>query len=104
MHPAESERSDMQIAIKLDKDIIENLNDGVGLTDYQYKSLIDAITNGTPLPKGHKRLIEDNFEVGPVYDEEGNRVSYRYVTQAELNSASTIVEADNEEKECEDKV
>lgn len=89
----------MQIVIKLSKNIIENLNDGVDLTDYQYKSLIDAITNGIPLPKGHKRLIEDNFDVGPVFDEEGYRVSYRYVTQEELNSATTIIEADEENKE-----
>lgn len=47
---AESEVSE-QIVIELDKDIIESLNDGVGLSDCQYKSLIDAITNGTPLPE-----------------------------------------------------
>ena len=58
-----------------------------------------AIKNGTPLPKGHKRLIEDNFEVGPVFDERGNRVSYKYVTQEDLNNAPTIVEADNAESE-----
>lgn len=50
----------------------------------------------TPLPKGHKRLIEDNFEVGPVFDEEGNRVGYRYVTQYDLDNAPTIIDADKE--------
>ena len=49
-----------------------------------------------PLPKGHKRLIEDKFEVGPVFDEEGNRVGYKYVTQDDLNNALTIIEADTE--------
>ncbi len=56
----------------------------------------DAIGKGTPLPKGHKRLIEDKFEVGPVFDEEGNRVGYKYVTQEDLSSAETIIEADTE--------
>ena len=57
---------------------------------------LEVITNGIPLPKGHKRLIEDNFEVGTVFDEEGNRVGYKYVTQEDLNNATTIVDADKE--------
>lgn len=44
----------MEIMIKLDKDIIESLNDGVNLTDCQYKNLVDAITKGTPIPKDNK--------------------------------------------------
>ena len=60
-------------------------------------TLMTAIANGTPLPKGHKRLIEDNFEVGPVFDEEGNRVGYHYVTQEDLSNALTIIEADKGE-------
>ena len=56
----------------------------------------DYIKNGIVLPKGHKRLIEDNFEVGPVYDEEGNRVGYNYLTQEELDNALTIVPEDKE--------
>ena len=60
-----------------------------------------AIRNGTPLPRRHKRLIEDNFEVGPVFDEEGCLVAYRYVTQEDLNNAMTIIEADKEGSEEE---
>ena len=59
------------------------------------------IANGTPLPKGHKRLIEDDFEVGPVYDKEGYVVGYRYVTQEDLDNALTIIEADEESEEQE---
>ena len=29
---------------------------------------MQRIANGKPLSKGHKRLIEDNFDVGPVFD------------------------------------
>lgn len=58
--------------------------------------LCAVIQHGTLLPKGHKRLIEDKFEVGPIFDEEGNRVGYKYVTQEDLNSAETIIEADTE--------
>ena len=48
-----------------------------------------CIAFGTPLRKGHKRLIEDNFEVGPVFDKEENRVGYRYITQEDLKNAPT---------------
>lgn len=57
------------------------------------------IANGTPLPKGHKRLIEDNFEVGPIFDKDGNRVGYKYITQEDLNNAQTIIEADKEQED-----
>ena len=63
------------------------------------EGMMCAIKNGIPLPKGHKRLIEDNFEVGPVFDEEGNRIGYQYVTQEDLKNATTIIEADNAESE-----
>lgn len=63
--------------------------------------ILDAVYNGTILSKGHKRLIEDNFDVGPVFDKEGHRVGYKYVTQEDLNNALTIIEADTESKECE---
>jgi hypothetical protein len=91
----------MQIVIDIDKDLYEGIErrDGELETEYVCDELMKAVDNGTPLPKGHKRLIEDNFEVGPVFDEEGNRVGYRYVTQAELNNALTIIEADKEVQE-----
>ena len=61
--------------------------------------LLVALFEGTVLPKGHGRLIEDNFEVGPVFDDEGCRISYKYVTQEDLNNAPTIIPADKENKE-----
>ena len=60
--------------------------------------IAEAIKHGTLLPKGHKRLIEDNFRVGPVFDKEGNRIGYQYVTQEELENATTIIEADKESR------
>jgi hypothetical protein len=53
----------------------------------------------TSLPKGHKRLIEDNFDVGPVLDKEGYITSYKYVTKEDLDNAPTIIPADNAESE-----
>ena len=63
------------------------------------KIILNAVANGTPLPKGHRRLSEDNFDVGPVFDEKGHRVGYKYVTQEDLNNATTIIAADNTNSE-----
>lgn len=86
----------MQIVINISEENYKNIKEQVNKSDYPDMQIGIAIANGTPLPKGHKRLIEDNFEVGPVFDEKGNRVGYRYVTQYELNNAPTIIEADKE--------
>lgn len=70
---------------------------------YEHSHTVEAtysyIYHGTPLPKGHKRLIEDNFDVGPTFDKEGYRTGYRYVTEEDLNNAPTIIEADKAESE-----
>ena len=49
--------------------------------------LINAVANGTPLPKGHGRLI-DADEVG----------KYVIIGNGDLSKVSTIIEADKEEK------
>ncbi len=89
--------SDVELVIKLSEeiyDMVQNKLDFNGDLDKQkVKTLMLAIDNATLLPKSHKRLIEDNFKVGPIFDEEGNRVGYQYVTQEDLNNALTIVEA-----------
>ena len=91
--------ADIELVIKIDENIYHRIANG--FADEDDAPLLEILfKNGTPLPKGHKRLIEDNFEVGPVFDEEGYLVGYRNITQYELNNAPTIVEAD---KESEDK-
>lgn len=91
---------DIELVIKMPKeqyDLILRSDIGSTSVFVSKECMMHSIKNGTQLPKGHKRLIEDNFEVGPVFDEEGNRVGYRYVTQEDLNNALTIIEADKEE-------
>ena len=80
----------MRLVIDISKHYYEN-NIKNDLPMYLSEDNIIAI-----LPKGHKRLIEDNFDVGPVFDTEGNLIGYKYVTQEELNNAPTVVEADKE--------
>ncbi len=88
----------MHIVIDVNDELVEYFSNHNSMNDdgwFSHSSqLLNAFRNGTQLPKGHKRLIEDNFKVGPVFDEEGHRVGYWYVTQEDLNSAQTIIEAD----------
>lgn len=85
----------VELVIKMDERdynaIIRN-----GITSPLKIYISDAIL----LPKGHKRLIEDDFEVGPVFDNEENRLGYQYVTQEDLNNAPTIIEADKEDEDA----
>ena len=87
----------MELVIKIPEEMYKWVHDVNKFSnEYGTSDFIDLIKNGTLLPKGHKRLIEDNFNVGPVFDTEGNRIGYQYVTQEELNNAPTVVEADKE--------
>ena len=52
--------------------------------------LYKAIANGTPLPKGHGRLIDEN----DLWFEDIDDISC--VTQRNVENAPTIIEADKE--------
>jgi len=55
------------------------------------------IANGTPLPKGHGRLI-DTDEIGLI-DEQFYVPSDYYVAESAIENAPTIIEADKESEE-----
>lgn len=58
--------------------------------------------NGTPLPKGHGRLIDaDKLDVGYVHDRDGSLSGYRYLTKYDIDNAPTIIEADEESEDKE---
>ena len=67
-------------------------------------SLINAIANGTPLPKGHGRLIDadkilkDTKGMGDNLCDEKDKQSVRYL-RIEMESAPTVIEADKESEE-----
>ena len=61
--------------------------------------ICEALNNGTPLPKGHGRLIDaDALEVGPRFNENGELCGHTYITEYELCNAPTIIESDKESK------
>lgn len=88
--------SDIELVVKISEEDYKWLQEKDKSNDMFLKYYEKLIVHGIPLPKGHKRLIEDNFEVGPIFDKDGNRTGYKYVTQEDLNNALTIIEADKE--------
>lgn len=87
--------ANVELVVKIDESSYYRIISGF-VNEDDADLLEDLFKKGILLPKGHKRLIEDDFEVGPVFDEEGNRVGYRYVTEYDLKNAPTIVGLDKE--------
>ena len=95
----------MQIVIKLDDDIVEGIKqsdmDSARMAVRNFQATIaDAIKKGTPLPKGHGRLITEPTEeeiaktIGGKNDfADCIREAVKYV----FANAQTIIEADKEE-------
>jgi hypothetical protein len=59
------------------------------------RTIIDAVINGTPLPKGHGRII-DTDDIALI-DEQFYVPSDYYVAESAIDHASTIIGADKEE-------
>ena len=83
----------MQIVIDIPDKDYEKLKDG-----HIPFSILDVMQNGTPLPKGHGRLIdiseyEKYFNTEITYDD-GNHIHSVYA-----GMISTIIEADKAESE-----
>jgi hypothetical protein len=88
----------MQIVIDIPESVIEHIKDGsFGARIEDRATLIDAVMNGTPLPKGHGCLIDvDDIA---LIDEQFYTPSDYYVAENAINEAPTIIEAESED-EC----
>lgn len=88
----------MQIVIEIDEDLYEMCRDSLGDED----NIEGIIANGTPLPKGHGRLIDaDRFDViswQHTSDDFNNGVMW--LTE-QIDNAPTIIEADKERSDKE---
>ena len=83
----------MQIMIDIPDRIHYGIQKGITVNGSEASQiLIDAVKNGTPLPKGHKRLIEDEFITVTDIREDGSE--FTYVFYEEIEDAPTIIEAD----------
>ena len=86
----------MQIVIDIDENVFTRLFDN-GIEDYEIVNddlfaVAKSIRKGTPLPKGHGRLIDGDVDEQRI-KEVANRLDVW------LYEAQTIIEADKEQKE-----
>ena len=83
---------DKEIVIKLPEEVIESAKSSPNYYPIlHFETIWRAIVNGTPLPKGHGRLI-DADELWDLYH------SNDYDFYEALDSARTIVEAEKGEE------
>ena len=90
----------MQIVIKLSDKIYDTILDDEMPTDEQMKVIVQRIYEGTPLPKGHGRIIDYGYVVDAI-DDWINAGEYNYTNATDylrnrIRNVPTIIEADTE--------
>ena len=89
----------MQIVIDIPDVEYQRLitQDGMSYTDGEI--VVNAFYNGTPLPKGHGRLIDADALKLTAHDIHVEAIDYRHrcVSIENIDEASTIIEADKED-------
>ena len=94
----------MNLIINISEDVYTRLFDK-GIQDNEIATddiceMAMAIRKGTPLPKGHGRLIDaDELEKEKFLLGTSNYCEYQVVTMANIKDAKTIIEADKGESE-----
>lgn len=90
----------MQIVIDIPEDAYKQIMEFGFLENTHGKICYKAINNGTPLPKGHGRLIDADELYLSIQTDEQQRLGehLRYVYD-EIQSAYTVIEADKESTE-----
>lgn len=94
----------MQLVIDIPEHHYNNIMafSSVNLGRVPYKGIIayaiNAIKNGTPLPKGHGKII-DTSELLTVTDIREDGSEFIYIPYSEIENALTIIEADRMDRE-----
>jgi hypothetical protein len=94
--------ADIELVIKMPEEVYKSIINGKNYISYQ-EYVEGAIKNGTPLPKGHGRIVdvgkidEDRIDHdNPIIYLTINGEYIEAVSLDYLNSLSTIIEADKE--------
>ena len=92
--------ADIELVIKIPEDVYKKI---VADKYAIYDKMFYSIKNGTPLPKGHGRLIDYGYVVDAI-DDWVNAEEYRYTNATEylrkrVANTPTIIEADKAESE-----
>ena len=91
--------ADIKLVIKIPEEIYKSSQ----ILDVKHEDVIqiplEVIANGTPLPKGHGRLIDADALTYRQTHHGNYYTPFELIDRNRLNNAPTIIEADNEEKE-----
>ena len=71
----------------------------VQLENYHFKTAEQIIANGTPLPKGHGRLIDAREYENSIRKHYFDNSTVIRCTEIALDNAPTIIEADTESED-----
>ena len=84
----------MEMVVKIPDDMIKSLEQGNFGAKYNIHDLVGYLMNGTPLPKGHGRLLDEN----DILDTDNNDGGwYDLVDMPEyIKGVKEIIEADKE--------
>lgn len=93
----------MKIVIEISQEVYEHAKNNSEDSTDEYNSM-RAISNGTPLPKGHGRLIDADgvkpikAPIAPLMPEDSVHYEWVYM-KSRIDNAPTIIEADKAESE-----
>ena len=93
----------MQVVIDIDENLYTRLFDMGANTMRDMRAACSSIRNGTPLPKGHGRLIDadklvPDCQEDSVYYDDDEHSEFTAVGIAQIECADTIIETDKEGK------
>jgi hypothetical protein len=89
--------ADIELVIKISKDSYNATCNGCMLPP-DVANVVNAIRNGTPLPKGHGDLIDRRELKKEVYTTtEWNGDIHRIIYEASIDDAKPIIEVESEE-------
>ena len=89
----------MKIVIDIPKSIYETIEKDQFITRFQLAVLQSQIRKGTPLPKGHGRLIDAREYENSIRKHYFDNSTVIRCTEIALDNAPTIIEADTESED-----
>ena len=84
----------MKLIIEIPEGMVKALEQGCFGTKYSIYDLCGCVMNGTPLPKGHGRLIDAKVAYRKFYAQ-----SMAKIGKEILDTVPTVIEADKGEEE-----
>jgi hypothetical protein len=91
--------TDIELVIKIDEEWLKDIKERIDNGCVDHEPWV-AIANGTPLPKGHGRLIDvDELFLDIQTDEQMRLGEHLAWVKERIDNAQTIIEADRAESE-----